>query len=118
MLERTPSLFTYKTSMPAMSLLERQIVRIFRDTGTIRIPEHDYYCLQDYILNSAMQHFRPGNYFRGFTDSIGKKDITRIFNQDNPNIDINEYLKQFRADSFAVYSIDSSFNRAYESIYT
>jgi hypothetical protein len=102
-----PAAATYRCALPPVDPVTLQIFNAFRDTGVVRLPEHEYYLLQDEVLNCAMQAGRPGFPRRNFTDSIGQKDITRTYTFDSPSIDSSRYLRQFWADSFAVYRLDS-----------
>jgi hypothetical protein len=101
------SAFNCKISLPPVSDLEHQIYNEFRDTGTVRLPEHDYYDLQDGILNCAMQFSRPDLLPREFTAELGRKDITRVYTMDNPNIDVDAYLKKLAEEGFTVHAVDS-----------
>jgi hypothetical protein len=101
------SAFNWKIALPPVMELERQVLDEFRDTGVVRLPEHDFYNLQNNVLNCMMLFSRPDFSPAAFTDNIGRKDITRNPDLDNPSIDVQAYLKQLPAGDVTVYRIDS-----------
>jgi len=102
-----PSAGVFRVTLPLIDPNEDLLYRALKDSGVGRIPEHDFYRMQETYMNLAARAARPDLPFLFFADTVVDKDITRTYNYDSPAISPLRYLETMADEGLSVYEIPS-----------
>ncbi|MFH0920469.1 MAG: hypothetical protein V1913_08905 [Fibrobacterota bacterium] len=96
---------TREVPLPPADPDEELLFRALKDTGFARIPEHDFYRMQETFLNLAARAALPARPFLSFADTAAAKDITRTYNYDSPSFRPLRYLETVVGNDLSVYEL-------------